>query len=494
MKLLHIDDNYFHHEKLKAALSKSKLSHYDLVYFSEPKKLYSHLEKHPADIVFLDIHLGPEQEPLGVSIAKSIIEKYPKLFTVMLSVGLEFVKSTMLLGVNDFISKDQTSEEMSSRLNHTLALYHLKNKSQDHQLEEKNNESNKELTSIVGKTMKSVYERVPRILDSAIRSVHIFGESGVGKEKIVDIFEHHLPSNTPLLRLNCGALSSNLIESELFGHVKGAFTGANQDKIGVIEAASGGWLFLDEIANLGVKAQMALLRVIENQQLVRLGDNKTRKVDVKVISAANESLDQLVHDNRFRLDLQQRLIETKIDLPPLRERKDEIKLLTLFFAKQEHGGPYTITPAALSILEELSWEKGNIRQLRNCIRAMTEFHIEKCLSPISIPTDLFQENELVNGKCTDSFQKHKQDTNADASEIKIPWQADIPFDFEYYSDQLLLQMIERIIDQSDASLSLRNLSTMLNINRAKLSKKLKKMILESKVNAKLLNSFKGLQT
>ena len=244
-----------------------------------------------------------------------------------------------------------------------------------------------------GDSLKELASRIPRIIQSAVRSVHVYGETGTGKEVVADLFERFVcdqKQGTPFVRVNCGALSSTLLESELFGHKKGSFTGALSDKIGLLEAAHGGWVFLDEVATLSASAQTALLRVVENQEVMRLGETKPRKISVRVISACNEDLKKKVEAGDFRRDFWQRLTELSLELLPLRQRTQEIPELVGFFVSKMGAEPYEVSSAALEILKRHDWSEGNVRELRNCLRAMTEFSSSNFLGPNSIPRRVYE--------------------------------------------------------------------------------------------------------
>ena len=199
-------------------------------------------------------------------------------------------------------------------------------------------------------------------------TVLITGESGTGKEIAAKaIHDLSKRNDKPFLAQFCGSIPDNLLESELFGYKKGAFTGANADKQGLLEAADGGTFFLDEIADISVALQAKLLRVLENREIIRLGDVKVRKINVRIITATNKDLQSLVKDGTFREDLFYRLNVFPIRIPPLRERRGDIVLLTNFFIKKMGKENMSIDPTAIKKLESYYWP-GNIRQLINIIQ------------------------------------------------------------------------------------------------------------------------------
>ncbi|MBX7143589.1 MAG: sigma 54-interacting transcriptional regulator [Oligoflexia bacterium] len=222
--------------------------------------------------------------------------------------------------------------------------------------------------------MKEVLETVTRLANFNT-TVLITGESGTGKELIARAIHYHSPRRSkPFIAINCGAIPENLVESELFGHKKGAFTDATRDKKGLFEEASGGTIFLDEIGELPALLQVKLLRALQEQQIRRVGDEEIINIDVRVIAATLRNLEEDVMDGRFREDLFYRLNVVAMHIPPLRERRDDIPVLVEYLIKK-HSKRLNlpikrITPEALKCLINYHW-KGNVRELENCIeRAM----------------------------------------------------------------------------------------------------------------------------
>jgi transcriptional regulator with PAS, ATPase and Fis domain len=234
------------------------------------------------------------------------------------------------------------------------------------------------LPEIVGSApaMQEVY-RLVRLAAPPTATVLLIGETGTGKEVIAKAV-HKLSrrADGPFVRVNCGALHENLLESELFGHVKGSFTGAVENKIGRFEAAHGGTIFLDEINSTTPKLQVKLLRVLQEKEFERVGESRTIRVDVRVIAATNASLEQAVEEGAFREDLYYRLNVIPISLPPLRERRDDIPLLAQYFVKRyadAHKCPVPeLTPGLLDALKAHDWP-GNVRELENTLERLIVF-------------------------------------------------------------------------------------------------------------------------
>jgi two-component system response regulator PilR (NtrC family) len=221
--------------------------------------------------------------------------------------------------------------------------------------------------------MQRVYDSITRVAKSN-STVLLRGESGTGKELVARaIVTNSSRSNKPLISLNCGALPDNLVESELFGHEKGAFTGADVPRAGHVELADGGTLFLDEISTLGLGLQSKLLRVLEDRSVTRLGGKNPRKIDFRLIAATNDELEQMVESGRFREDLYYRINVVPIDLPPLREREQDVALLIDHFLRAYCGANdvplKSLEPEALEVLEGYGWP-GNVRELENLVQRL----------------------------------------------------------------------------------------------------------------------------
>ena len=251
-----------------------------------------------------------------------------------------------------------------------------------------------------------------------IMSVIISGETGIGKEYIARfIHENSARKDKPFIAIDCGAIPKDLANSELFGHIKGSFTGAIADKVGVFKKADGGTLFLDEIGNLSYDVQLKLLRAIQERVVTRLGDDKPQRIDIRIIAATNEDLNYEVRENNFREDLYHRLNEFKIDLPPLRERPEDIKVFMTHFiniANLELKRNITgLEPEAESVILNYPWH-GNLRELRNVLkRAVLMAEGEKidtnCFPYEIIYPEAGHESETVSDKTevkTDSMLKH----------------------------------------------------------------------------------------
>jgi len=248
--------------------------------------------------------------------------------------------------------------------------------------------------------MQGIFEVIRRVAPANI-SVLIEGESGTGKELLAKAIHNNSPRRSrPFRPVNCAGLTETLLESELFGHVKGAFTGAADDRKGLFEIADKGTLFLDEVGDMPLNMQAKLLRVIEDGTVFPVGSHKPTVVDVRVISATNHDLTELIEQKKFRQDLYFRIKGVSISVPALRDRAEDIPLLAEFFLKEaaaETGLAVTgITDAAKDLLSGYHWP-GNIRQLRNCIRTMVVMSEADMLDVADIPPEIAQRRQLAAG-------------------------------------------------------------------------------------------------
>jgi DNA-binding NtrC family response regulator len=309
----------------------------------------------------------------GIEVLERVKAKDPSLPVIVITAYATVDLSIKALrkGAYDMLTKPFEPEEL---------LYRVKNALKHNSLLEENRELREELVgrfrfdSIIGASdgVKSMLERVEKV---AVRdtSVLITGESGTGKELVAQAIHYNSQrKERKFVAINCGALPETLLESELFGYKKGAFTGASENRQGLLEAADGGTLFLDEVGNLPMNVQKTLLRFLQEQEFHRLGDTTPIKVDVRIISATNSELKGAVKQGTFREDLYYRLNVVNIHLPPLRERTSDIPLLVAHFIREQNKKFATsckgLTPEAMEAACAFDWP-GNIRQLRNVIEA-----------------------------------------------------------------------------------------------------------------------------
>jgi DNA-binding NtrC family response regulator len=333
------------------------------------------------DLVISDIKM-PGMD--GLEVLQRIKQKDATLPVIMVTAYATVEMSIQALrrGAYDMLTKPFEPEEL---------LYRVKNALKQTELLEENRELKAELAgkfnfdNIIGASggLRQLLERVEKV---AIRdtSVLITGESGTGKELIAQAIHYNSPRKQKrFVAINCGALPESILESELFGYRKGAFTGAKENRQGLLEAADGGTLFLDEVGNLPMNVQKTLLRFLQEQEFLRIGDTTPTKVDVRVLSATNSDLKGAVKRCEFREDLYYRLNVVNIHLPPLRERQADIPLLAAHFIREQNDKFGTrvkgFSPDALAVACAYEWP-GNIRQLKNVIEASMAMESEESIS------------------------------------------------------------------------------------------------------------------
>ena len=487
----HLDDDVYMLEKMAQALQNaSGECSFKVTSADNEHDFFESLKagKKPA-IVILDVDLGKGKRT-GIEILAQTRRIAPDTIILMCSNmdDVAMISACIQHGADDFIAKTDDPKGLHARV---YSTYHLiKRRSAGAAAPVDTSGEIKPL----GRTMQVISNRIPMIISSAITSVHIRGESGTGKELVAELFQKHMSQSTPFVKFNCGAITPSLLESELFGYVKGAFTGAAGDRRGLIEAAHGGWLFLDEIATIPIQTQISLLRVLENHVVRRVGSTEERKVNIRILSATNESIPELVRAGKFRLDLWQRLCEAEIVIPPLRERTDEIPEIVQQFCGQMPSGPYAITQSALDVLTAVSWKNGNVRELRNCLRAMTEQSIKKQLTPLSIPARVWEElEEGHEGGLAHEEPPVRTKMAApghEATSLTLQWNGGEMPGFETLAQILLLEMIRNEY-RKNGEISLRSLAKSIGLARTTLSARVKNLVEAALVSSQELNDMFG---
>ncbi len=328
------------------------------------------IETKKPDWVLLDIML--KGDLTGIDLAWELIEKKVPFLYISANTNqstLEAVKATQPYG---FMVKPFRERDLLVMLDIAKYKYELEHGKLASSSIKSGTEKEILFDGIVGQSSRllDVLHKIA-IVAPTETSVLVLGESGTGKEKIAHAVHDLSPRKTkPVVTVNCAALPASLIESELFGHEKGAFTGANNRRIGKFEQANGGTIFLDEIGELPLDSQVKLLRVLQEKEIERLGSDHTSKIDVRIVAATNRNLEKEVAEGRFRLDLYYRLNVFPIELPPLRERKEDIEALALYFIKKyalkSRKSLTGMTSEALAQLSKYDWP-GNIRELEHIV-------------------------------------------------------------------------------------------------------------------------------
>ena len=330
------------------------------------KKALSYLRQHEVELVITDLKMGRED---GLWLTEQIKKAYPEVEVLVITAygTIETAVQAIKCGAFDYILKPVQPEQLRIVLERSLKWGQMRRKVREleDRLQERDTQNRFLGTSAA---IQRVLQLVDRVAASD-SSVLIYGESGTGKELIAEMIHRKSPRlDHPLVIVNCGALPDTLQESELFGHVRGAFTGALRDKNGLLTEADGGTLFLDEVGELSASAQVKLLRFLENGECRRVGETTVETLDVRVLAATNRDLGQSVQDGTFRADLYYRLNVIPISVPPLREIREDIPLIAIAFleeyaAKMEKDIP-KISEECLKLLCEHDWP-GNVRELRN---------------------------------------------------------------------------------------------------------------------------------
>ena len=340
---------------------------YKVDLFSNGPDCLKALDRNPS-IVCLDMQM-PEMD--GLEVLKRIKRQDSKVGVIMVTSNnvIDTAVQALKLGAADYIIKPVDREKILATVENTLDQTRVVGQIRNM---EKDMESAFAYKNIVGESqaIKSVFAQIERVKDSNV-NVYINGESGTGKELVARAIHFSGPDeNRPFIDINCSALAEGLLESEMFGHEKGSFTGAIGTHRGKLELADGGTLFFDEIADMSPKLQVKLLRFLEEKSFERVGGTKKIKVNVRVVSATNKDLQKEVEKGNFREDLYYRLVVFTIHVPPLRERKNDIPLLFGYLLnkfKDELNKEIThISPEAMDILNHYRWP-GNVRQLQNVI-------------------------------------------------------------------------------------------------------------------------------
>lgn len=366
--ILVIDDDSAIRTSLSFMLKRAK---YDVQAVSSPKEAIAIVRSVAPELILMDMNFsltttGDE----GITLLKQVKIFQPKTPVILMTAwgSIQLAVKGMQAGAFDFITKPWNNAALMHQIETALALNNKKKEEE----QKKEEEGKFDRSHIVGKSkaLMDVLATIERI-SKTNASVLITGESGTGKELIAEAVHRNSPrAKKPFVKVNLGGISQSLFESEMFGHKKGAFTDASSDRVGRFELADKGTIFLDEIGDLDLSCQVKLLRVLQEQTFEVLGDSRPRKVDIRVVSATNADLRQMVQEHTFREDLFYRINLITVHLPALRERRDDIPLLVRHFADQQcqqNGLPKVdFTPEAMKYLQGLRYP-GNIRELKNLV-------------------------------------------------------------------------------------------------------------------------------
>lgn len=432
-------------------------------------------QKHRYDLAILDIKMPGVH---GLDLLKQFRADYPDTLIIIMTAEatMEHAVAAMKNGAYDYLTKpfDLTAldaiilkAEKAAEL--TGKIDHLKEELQDHYSFGR---------SIIGNSqpMQEIYKILGRVAGSDV-TILVTGESGTGKELIaraIHINSHRL--GKPLIALNCAAIPHELLETELFGHERGAFTGATERKIGKFEQADGGTLFLDEIGDMPLELQAKLLRVLQEKEITRTGGNQTIRIDVRIVAATNQDINTLVKEKLFREDLYYRLNVVPIKLPALRKRRDDIPVLADFFlqkSKQEMGiDTMEFSTETLDLLRAHNWP-GNVRELENAIKRATILSPNQVLIPADFPDLLGNKKYQRQNESLEALVAQKLENSL--AQMNLQEMDDLY--------EMVLHQIERplinIVLQKTRGNQIRT-AEILGINRNTLRKKIKTLEIEVK--------------
>lgn len=396
-----VDDEEMFLLQVKEAL---QLDGHHVVTAQDGGEALERLREENFDLIITDIRMPGVD---GLQLLGEVRRHFPDVPVIIMSGQgtIDLAVSAMKGGASDFLVKPFSSDHLSVVVEKTL---HLRNMEEENRALREQIGSRSSFHNLIGKNhqIQKIYNTLS-IVSPSDSTVMILGETGTGK----DLLAHAIHYNSrrkekPFVKVDCGAISETLLESELFGHEKGAFTNAYNQRIGRFEYANGGTVFLDEIGEISLRIQLKLLRVLEEKKFERVGSNRTLEVDIRIIAATNQDIGEEVRCGKFRKDLFYRLNVIQIKVPPLRERIDDIPLLVDHFLKKLGNKlgrkPPRISPQALQSLMDFSWP-GNVRELENVIEKTLLLQSGEVIESIDLP-DVGEAINHKNGKSYLHFQ------------------------------------------------------------------------------------------
>lgn len=389
-KLLIVDDD----ESIRTQMKWALIQDYEVLLAKTSEEAMQLMEKGHLPLVVLDLGLPPHPEGTqeGFGLLDQILQHDPTVKVIVVTGNPERTAALQAIsqGAHDFFTKPIDTDELKVILKrayyvHNLEAEHRSLQKQLHQWP---------FGEIIGSSrrMQEIFATIRKVATTDI-SVLITGENGTGKELIARAIHHHsIRQNKPFIPINCGAIPENLMESELFGHEKGAFTGAHIQRKGRIELAEGGTLFLDEIGELSLSLQVKILRFLQDHTIERVGGRETIEVDCRIIAATNRDFQRLIKEGRFREDLYYRLAVVSIDIPPLREREEDIIILAKVFLQKfgaGKSGPKSFAQEAMEVINTYEWP-GNVREMENRIRRAVTLAEGPTITPEDLGFESYQ--------------------------------------------------------------------------------------------------------
>ena len=416
VQILIVDDDSGNREGLTLLLRQEG---YQITACDSGEIALQQLEENTFAVVITDLLLPGIS---GLDILRRVKENTPQTPVILMTghASTETAVEAMKEGAFDYLTKPVNVKKLKILLDKALEKSRLvaENLYLRQQLRGKYHFAN-----MIGNSpsMQIIFKQMEKIIQTD-STVLILGESGTGKELVARAVHFNgARKEKPFIAINCGAIPSELLESELFGHVKGAFTGAGSDKAGRFEEAEGGTIFLDEIGTMPMQLQMKLLRVLQEKEVERVGSSRKIRLNVRIISATNADLAELVKSREFREDLYYRLNVIPVHLPPLRERREDIPLLVKHFLKKSCEGqnhrPCTLSGEAAAALLQYDWP-GNVRELENVIERAVALVEEEVIELNDLPTQISQQPVGANVVCFPPFNENGVDLPALVAELE----------------------------------------------------------------------------
>ena len=433
---------------------------YQVVTASSVEKAIKQIHENEFDLILTDIRMGRSS---GIDVLDAAKDTLPDTPVVMMTAyaSAETAVIAMKKGAYDYISKPFKIEDIQLIIKNALDKRKL---TAENRLLKNTLNDRFQISNVIGKSesIKKIFDLVAKVAQSKA-TVLITGESGTGKELIAKAIHFNgNRKNYPFVSINCGAMPENLLESELFGHEKGAFTSADSMKLGLMESANKGSFFFDEIGDAPLSTQVKLLRVLQENEFIRLGGTQPIPVDLRIIAATNSNLSESVENKSFREDLYYRLNVIPIHLPPLRERKEDIPELVNHFINKynaRHNKTYIqgIDPDALKVFERYSWP-GNVRELENVIERAVVLETEVNIRKVSLPDELLGQIPL--------------------DKVSVPELDQSNIDLEQTLDQIEKRMIANVLLRSDGIIN--KAAEALNLSFRSMRYRIEKHKLKSK--------------
>jgi two-component system, NtrC family, response regulator PilR len=350
------------------------------------------LQKEPANVIVSDVKM-PDMD--GIELLRAVRETLPDIGVILMTAfaSVDTAREAFKLGADDFIQKPFDVEELKLIVRKTLEKQALIDENRAFKRAQRDRGSVKNIVGTSAK-MNAIYQMIETVAEVQ-STVLVYGESGTGKELVARAIHDLGPrAEKPFISVNCGAFTETLLESELFGYVKGSFTGANTNRKGLFEAANGGTMFLDEIGEMSPAMQVKLLRVLQERRVRAVGAHDEVAIDARVIAATNRDLKQMTEDGTFREDLYYRVSVIPIDLPPLRERAEDIPDLIEHFMKKfcdQSAKTLTVSPKTTQLLENYAWH-GNVRELEHTIERAVALERSTEIQPEQLPPHITNYN------------------------------------------------------------------------------------------------------